>query len=213
MTQWTVIGFSGLAGEVTALPAGRDLELLVTDATGTVMTARYVNRVLTNVRPVEAGRITDRPAAVVKDDGKVQIFARRADGKIHTLRDTASGFETAWTAIDGVAAIGAPAAVISGGAIKLSVRGTDGFIYTNDQNSVDGAFTGWTKLTDSRSGNAWPSDTEPSMVALSTGKVVVMYRDADELTYAFESAPAAPAARSAAVANRYTGGPSPKPKG
>ena len=55
-------------------------------------------------------------------------------------------------------------------------------------------------------------DTEPSMVALSTGKVVVTYRDADDMVYAFESAPTTPAARSVAVADRYIGGPSPKPK-
>jgi hypothetical protein len=53
---------------------------------------------------------------------------------------------------------------------------------------------------------------EPSMVALSTGKVVVMYRSADEVTYTFESAPAGLAAKSAPDTDRYAGGPSPKSK-
>ena len=212
--SWQPIGFSELAGEVTALPAGNDLEVLVTYASGYVVTTRYVNRELTNVRMVMAGTVTGRPAGVVKSDGKVQIFARRADGKIYTVRDTASGLETAWTPIDGVTADGSPSAVISNGRITLAVRSTDGFIYTNKQTSQDGPFAGWTKLTDSRTGNAWPSDTEPSMVALSTGKIVVMYRSADEVTYAFESTPttAAMTARSASATERFIGGPSPKPK-
>lgn len=213
---WSPIGFSGLVGEVIALPAGNDLEVVVNDGNGVVASSRYVNRVLTNVRypTTAAGRITGKPAAVVKEDGKVQIFARRSDGKIHTLRDTASGFESAWTALDGVTADGAPAAVISGGKIKVAVRGTDGYIYTNGQSVVDGPFTGWAKLTDSRTGTAWQSDTEPSMVATSTGKVVIMYRNVDELTFAFETgAPAGVASRSAAApTDRYIGGPSPKPK-
>ncbi|WP_189153768.1 hypothetical protein [Lentzea pudingi] len=163
-----------------------------------------------------AGRITGRPAAVIGSDGKVQIFARRADGKIHTIRDSGSGFGNAWTALDGVNADGAPAAVISAGKLKVAVRGTDGFVYVNSQAVVDGPFAGWTKLVDSRTGNAWPTDTEPSMVALSTGKVVVMYRSADEVTYTFETAPASSSvtARSASAASStgFAGGPSPKPK-
>jgi hypothetical protein len=130
------------------------------------------------------------------------------------LRDTTSGFERTWTPLDGVNANGSPAAVISNGRITLAVRSTDGFVYTNKQTSQDGPFTGWTKLTDSRTGNTWPSDTEPSMVALSSGKVVVMYRSADEVTYTFESIPdtAGATARSASAGDRYVGGPSPKPK-
>ena len=52
------------------------------------------------------------------------------------------------------------------------------------------------------------------MVALSTGKIVVMYRSADEVTYSFESTPATTnmAARSASTGPKYVGGPSPKPK-
>lgn len=213
VAPWSAIGFSGLSGEVVALPAGDDLELLVTYSDGMVVTTRYVNQELKNVRGVDAGRVTGRPTGVVKNDGKVQIFARRADGKIHTLRDTTSGLETSWTTIDGVTAAGAPAVVISKGRIRLAVRGTDGFIYTNSQASPDGAFTGWYRLTDSRSGTAWMSDTEPSMVALSTEKVVVMYRGADDVTYAFEStAGVSSTARSASAGDRYSGGPSPKPK-
>lgn len=214
VTPWMPIGFADLTGEVTAVPAGNDLEVLVTYASGYIASSRYVNRTLTNARVVTAGPVTGRPAAVVHGDGKTQIFARRADGKIYTLRDTASGFETAWTSLDGITANGVPAAVIVGGRITLAARSTDGFVYTNTQASPNGAFTGWTKLTDSRSGNAWPTDTEPSMVALSTGKIVVMYRSADEVTYSFESAPAATtvAARSASNGPKYVGGPSPKPK-
>ncbi|WP_394614550.1 hypothetical protein JNUCC0626_32345 [Lentzea sp. JNUCC 0626] len=212
---WAPIGFTGLTGEVTALPAAGndDLEVLVTTASGFVVTSRYVNRVLTNVRTVSAGAITGKPAAVVKPDGKVQIFARRADGKIHTVRDTASGLDTAWASIDGITANGSPSAVISNGRITLAVRSNDGYVYTNKQTTQDGPFAGWIKLTDSRSGNAWPTDTEPSLVALSTGKVVVMYRSADEVTYAFESTPAVSGttARSASTDDRYIGGPSPKP--
>lgn len=214
---WAPVGFSNLAGEVTVLPAvgdADDLEVLVTYASGFVVTSRYVNRALTNVRTVSAGAITNRPAGVVKLDGKVQIFGRRADGKIYTVRDTASGLDTTWTLIDGISTDGSPAAVISGGRITLAARATDGYIYTNRQSSTDGPFTGWTKLVDSRTGNAWPADTEPSMVVLSGGKVVVMYRSADEVTYAFESTPAATnvTARSASGGDRYVGGPSPKPR-
>ena len=215
---WATIGFSDLSGEVTVMPAAGndDLEVLVTYASGFVVTSRYVNRALTNVRMVSAGVITGKPAGVIKPDGKVQIFARRADGKIYTVRDTSSGLETAWTAIDGITANGSPSAVISNGLIALAVRATDGYVYTNKQSSPGGAFTGWTKLVDYRTGNAWPTDTEPSMVALSTGKIVVMYRSSDEVTYAFETAPASAsvAARSASPESgiRFVGGPSPKPK-
>lgn len=218
MTPWTPIGFNTLTGEVVAMPAGNDVELLVTDAQGNLTSLLFRNGTYDRVRSVSntAGRITGRPAAVIKADGKVQIFARRADGKIHTISDTGTGFGSSWTAVDGVNANGAPAAVISGGKIKLAVRGVDGFIYVNGQSVVDGPFTGWTKLTDSRTGNAWMSDTEPSMVALSTGKIVVMYRTADEVTFSFETASAAAgtAARSASPdsGTGFVGGPSPKPK-
>ncbi|WP_346130876.1 tachylectin-related carbohydrate-binding protein [Lentzea roselyniae] len=213
VSPWWTIGFSGLGGQVTALPVGNDLEVVVTYADGLVVTSRYVNGVLTNVRGVQAGHVTGNPAGVMKND-KVQLFARRSDGKVHTLRDTTSGFETAWTALDGLSTVGSPAAVISDGKIKVAARGVDGFIYTNIQSVVDGPFTGWTKLTDSRTGNAWPSDTDPSMVALSTGKIVVMYRSADEVTFAFEtSAATGVASRSAAApAQQFIGGPSPKPR-
>lgn len=215
---WAPVGFSGLAGEVTVMQAagGDDLEVLVTYASGLVVTSRYVNRVLTNVRGVNAGVVTGKPAGVVKPDGKVQIFARRADGKIYTVRDTTSGLDTAWAPIDGVTADGAPAAVISNGLITLAVRSTDGYVYTNKQTTQGGPFAGWTKLADSRPGNAWPTDTEPSMVALSTGKVVVMYRSADEVTYSFETTPTTTSMGARSVSadggNVFYGGPSPKPK-
>lgn len=216
VSPWEVVGFHTLSGEVTALPSGADVELLLTEPSGNLTSTLYSNNTVTRVRSVTnaAGLITHRPAAVLKADGKMQIFARRSDGKIHTVRDTANGFETAWTSLDGVTAYGSPAAVISNGQISLAVRSTDGFVYTNSQTSPDGPFTGWTKLADSRTGNAWQADTEPSMVALSTGKIVVMYRSADEVTYSFESTPAATGvtARSASTGTRYVGGPSPKPK-
>lgn len=217
VSPWTQVGFDGFSGEVVALATGNDTELLMSDAAGNIVSTLYTNDTVTRIRSVtnSAGQIVGKPAAVLNADGKVQVFARRADGKIHTLRDTASGLETAWTPLDGVTADGAPAAVVSAGRIRVAVRSTDGFIYINSQANTGGPFTGWTKLVDSRSGNAWPSDTEPSMVALSTGKVVVMYRSADEVTYAFESVPAgttSTAAKSTSTNDRYTGGPSPKPK-
>jgi hypothetical protein len=219
MSPWGPIAFNSLTGEIIAMAANNsDVELLAYDVQGNLASLLHRNGTADRMRSITdaAGRITGRPAAVIKDDGKVQVFARRLDGKIHTIRDTGSGFESTWTPLDGVIADGAPAAVISGGKIKVAVRSTDGFVYTNGQSTVDGPFTGWTKLADSRTGNAWPTDTEPSMVALSTGKVVVMYRSADEVTFTFESAPASAGvtARSASTSsgNGFVGGPSPKPQ-
>jgi hypothetical protein len=213
---WGPIAFNSLTGEVVAMPKGNEVELLVYDAQGNLASLLYRNGIADRMRSVSdaAGRITGRPSAVIKDDGKVQVFARLPDGKIHTIRDTGSGFGSTWTALDGVTADGAPAAVISGGKIRVAVRATDGYVYTNGQSAVDGPFTGWTKLADARTGIAWPSDTEPSMLATSTGKVVVMYRNVDELTFAFElGEPAGVASRSAAApTDQYVGGPSPKPK-
>ncbi|WP_245816251.1 tachylectin-related carbohydrate-binding protein [Lentzea albidocapillata] len=219
MSPWAPIAFNSLTGEIIAMAANNtDVELLAYDVQGNLASLLHRNGTADRMRSITdaAGRITGRPAAVIKDDGKVQVFARRADGKIHTIRDTGSGFGNTWTPLDGVTANGAPAAVISEGKIKVAVRSTDGFVYTNGQSEVDGPFTGWTKLVDSRTGNAWPTDTEPSMVALSTGKVVVMYRSADEVTFTFESAPASTgvAARSASTSSGtgFVGGPSPKPQ-
>ena len=114
VSPWWPIGFSNLTEEVVALPSGNGFEVLVHTSDGVVASSQFANERLTNVRYVTttAGRITDRPAAVVKNDGKVQIFARRADGRstrCATPHPASSRREPRSTVVTAVAS---PAAVI-----------------------------------------------------------------------------------------------------
>lgn len=98
MGAWGPIGFNSLNREVVTMPVGNDVELLTYDAQGNLASLLYRNSIADRMRSVSdaVGRITGRPTAVIKNDGKV----------------------------------------------KVSVRATDGYIYTNGQFVVDGPFTG-----------------------------------------------------------------------
>ncbi|MGZ3143070.1 tachylectin-related carbohydrate-binding protein [Lentzea chajnantorensis] len=98
---------------------------------------------------------TDAAAVVPLADNTLQLYARRADGRVYTTRTTASDTLTgAWTAVPvdlpgGALVVGDPAALRApDGTVQLSVRGSDGWIYrTGQQAPASTAWWPWTEIT------------------------------------------------------------------
>ncbi|MCP2303844.1 tachylectin-related carbohydrate-binding protein [Actinokineospora globicatena] len=191
LLPWVKLGGTNLTQDFTVVRSGTAFEILVRNSSGTLVVAKNTGTTLGTWRTVGGGTITDRPAAVVNPDGKLQVYARRADGLLHTQRETTSGFPGTWSAIAGVSVVGSPAATVHGnGGIRLAVRSTDSYVYVTAQ-SAPGSTTydAWTALADGVSGSRSPSDTEPTLITVGGGQVLITFRDANEISYYYQSTP------------------------
>lgn len=165
-------------GHVTALAVGTAIHVVALRTSG--------DHCKFTITPTAAGDwscggsgATNAAAVVPMADSTLQLYARRADGKIYTTRTTANGSLTApWTAMPvdlpaGVLAVGDPAALMApNGTVQVVVRGNDGFTYrTGQQASSSTTWWPWTEVTQYQHEAA----TDPAM-SLADDTWVIAFR-------------------------------------
>ncbi|WP_177221533.1 tachylectin-related carbohydrate-binding protein [Lentzea xinjiangensis] len=131
---WVKVGGTGIPKhDFTVVRRGADFEIVARFADGAVKAAKITNE-LGAWRTVGDGAV-GKPAVVSHlRDGELQVYVRRADGKIYTKRETGTSFPAAWSPVGDFVAAGAPAAVLTGrDIVELAVRGTDDFVYQTGQ--------------------------------------------------------------------------------
>ncbi|MDX8048571.1 tachylectin-related carbohydrate-binding protein [Lentzea sp. BCCO 10_0798] len=213
LIPWAEAGGTNLTSDFVVIRSGDGFELVARTTAGDVTAVRYDQAGFGAWRAVPGGAITGKPAAVLNLDGKLDLYARRADGLVHWQRETRSGFTGIWASISGLTAVGSPAAAAVGGVTRVSVRSTDNYVHTSMQSTPGGtSYTDWSVLADSRTGAKMLAATDPAMATVTNGSgVLITFRDPNDVSGFYASAgtttgPTA-VARSAAVGDSFTGGP------
>jgi hypothetical protein len=118
-----------------------------------------------------------QPGAVLRLDGKIQVFARHSDGKIYTRTDDS------WVELPVLAdTTGSPSVVISkAGSVYVFVRTTNGRIHATKQVAPGSpAFGPWATASEQ-----YLAATDPTGIALASGYVGFAFRSDTEETHYF----------------------------
>ncbi|MFC6079865.1 hypothetical protein [Sphaerisporangium aureirubrum] len=199
-TSWISLGVAGFAGATPAVvTVGGGIRVFVTDAAGTLRTMLYANGAVTGCTSLSEPGFSGTPSAVVYPGSRIRLFARGGDGTVLTKRQDAAGdFPDAWERVPGLAAAGAPSALISpvSGKTEILARGADGAIYsTGETVQGSGAWRDWVRVTFDPDVSA----TDPTAFAFTNAggpTWAFLFRDADNRTRVYQVA-ASSAARSA----------------
>jgi len=111
--------------------------------------------------------------ALLNTDATLQVFAVQNDKSLGFIRQTpstASGW-TGWTSLGGVCTSALAGVVNQDGRLEVFVRGTDGAIYHNWQNTPGGGWSGWASLGGFSTGDpaaAVNTDGRPEVFARGT---------------------------------------------
>jgi hypothetical protein len=92
-------------------------------------------------------QFTDGPSVVANSDGRLEIFARSADGAVwHNWQTSPGGSWSGWNSLGGWIS-GRPAATINAdGRLDVFVLGGGNTVYHNYQTSPGGGWSGWISL-------------------------------------------------------------------
>ncbi|MEO6090543.1 MAG: tachylectin-related carbohydrate-binding protein, partial [Umezawaea sp.] len=138
----------GATRHLTAVASGDAIVLGALSLDGVYRVATLTNGSLSAWVSTSGNGGIGAASMVVMPDNTVQVFVRRADGRVYGQRSRTDGtFAGTWTAVladlaPGVTAAGAPSALMApNGALQVAVRGTDGFVYRTGQ--VSPGSTGW----------------------------------------------------------------------
>lgn len=198
---WRSLGGSGLTADFTALRNGDDIDVAGRYADGSFRTSKVTGSTLAPSRSTGGTDGVGKPAAVVHTDGKLQLVVRRADVKIYTQREGASGFPGTWQQVGDLTAAGAPAAVLtSRGGLEVSVRDANGLVSTTGQPSPAAPFRAWEVRDTHEAG------TDTTMINLNGGDLALTWRDPFGEIYTYRGSFGAVTARSTGGGVRYEGG-------
>lgn len=134
--------------DFTALTTGDTIIVVARNTDGRQCRASITALEQTEWQCSSTNGFTSAAAVVTMPDNTLQLFARKADGTVHTTRTAADGtIPDVWTPVpgalpSGVVVAGAPAALLApNGTLQVAVRGSDGFTYRTGQTSS--ASTSW----------------------------------------------------------------------
>ncbi|GAA3061177.1 tachylectin-related carbohydrate-binding protein [Actinokineospora globicatena] len=171
---WRLAGSTTITADFAVLANGNDFEVVYRTTSNAAAVSKVVNGVASAPRTAAGVTVGSAPAGVVFADGKVQLVVRAADGKLHTQKETASGFTAGWTEIGASQATyaGSPSAILNThGIVEVAVRGSDGYVYRGGQ-TVPGSSTWRSWAT-----NLDPAASDPVLAKASGVEQRVFFRD------------------------------------
>lgn len=143
LLPWTRLDGSGLTGALSAVAVTeRAVVLTATDSRGAVVTARYQDGVLTSPwASMGSGSFADAPTPLVLPGPAVQVFARRADGRIAVQRIGSDGtYPGEWRDVgdDALRGTGSPAVLLQEPSARIVVLSRDGDRIVHARETVGG---------------------------------------------------------------------------
>ena len=148
---WANFGLQGLTGTPTAVTVRDGVQLFATSTAGTIKTAVFhPGDTAMTWTDLGGTGVTDRVSALVAPGYLVRVVARQGDGSVITRTQTAPGsFEPTWTTVEGLTAIGAPAAVLDpvSGLVEILARDAAKSINRSHQDAQGSpTWTAWEQL-------------------------------------------------------------------
>lgn len=175
---WRQLHGTGLTTDITATRNGSAVDIAARFTDGSMRVARFANGTLGPWRTVGDG--LGKPTLVVHQDGSLQIFTRRPDGRVHTQRETTGTFPGAWSPVGDLITTGSPAAVVTDrGMVELAARGADNLVHVTGQSTPAGPFRQWT-VQDFND-----AATDPTALTRTDGTWMITWRDAQNIIYTY----------------------------
>ncbi|MBB5906437.1 tachylectin-related carbohydrate-binding protein [Actinoalloteichus hymeniacidonis] len=188
-TGWRLIGGSDLTSDFGVVAADQRIYVVARDSQGTLQFTTIEDGVATAWITLPGTGFGGKPSLVVDSAGKLRVFARGPDARIHELREET--LDAGWSAVgEGREFTGSPATVIrNGDRVTVVARGSDDYLWVAVQDLFDNTKYGeWTQLVDSRTGTAYPTSTDAAVLRNSDGYLLINFVGfADEL-YVYRSA-------------------------